>query len=270
MDLNKAYLFVVGKGNPEEKQRVICLLTGEKPDPLLLAQFRAAQNPDGGFPFDMVRGHPSSLMDTSLVLLWLEELNSLDTDIAVRALSFIAGKQRKTGEWCEDMELEPLNPPFWMNPRDLKQVVFSTANCGFWLAKTGFGKKENLVNACEFLSRYRNRNGSFYGFIHSTWIGASLFSLVHAKENRVVKEAVDFLLNVPLENWFTSHITWLLWCLGSAGFTRKDEVITTFLSYLMEKQGEDGGFISEDAEEFTVATTIEALKVAKMFRLIKV
>jgi squalene cyclase len=267
MDFAKAVEFVRKMGNEEEIERLECILEGRKPKIRFVERLRRLQNVDGGFPLNMEAGKPSTLMDSAVVLVRLEEFNSLQTDIAGKIVNYFFARQNRDGSWNEDEDILLYNPPPWMNPRDIRVKMLSTAYTGFWLAKLGYSRDDRVKRACDFLISYRTESGAFQGFRHNTWVAASLFAMVYGKRCDVTRECLDFLVKIPRDQWVSSQIAWLLWCLFSADFAESDESVRHFLSLLSKSQNPDGSFTSEDGGEFSVSATLEAIKALKYFGL---
>jgi prenyltransferase beta subunit len=266
MDFLKAVEFVRKAGTEEEMERLECILEGKKPKARFLERLRRLQNPDGGFPLLREKGKPSTLMDSAVVLVSLEEFNSLKIDIADKIISFFFARQRRDGSWNEDEDIIPYNPPPWMNPKDIRVKVLSTAYTGFWLAKLGYSQDARIKKACDFLIKHQRKNGAFEGFKHTTWIAASLFAMVYGKECNVTEGCLEFLAEIPQDQWVPSQIAWLLWSLISANFKEDNKFVRRFLDLLVKSQNPDGSFASEDGREFAVSTTIEAIKVLKCLK----
>jgi hypothetical protein len=266
MDFLKAVEFVRKAGTEEEKERLECILEGRKPEARFLKSLRRLQNVDGGFPLLMEKGKPSTLMDSAVVLVRLEEFNSLKTDIADRIINFFFARQNKDGSWNEDENLIPHNPPPWMNPKDIRVKILSTAYTGFWLAKLGYSQDMRIKKACDFLIKYQKKNGAFEGFKHTTWIAASLFAMVYGKECNITNMCLKFLTQIPKDQWVASQTAWLLWSLTSANFKKDSKFVRHFLDALAESQNSNGSFTSEDGKELSVSATLEVVKVLKYLK----
>jgi len=247
MNFTKAIEFVRKMGSEEEIERLECILEGRKPKLRFIEELRRLQNPDGGFPLQMEKGKPSTLMNSAVVLVRLEEFNSLQIDIVKKIISFFFAKQSKDGSWNEDENILPYNPPPWMNPKDIRVKILSTAYTGFWLAKLNYSKDDRIKKACDFLIKYRKENGAFEGFKHTTWIASSFFAMIYGKRCKVTREGLKFLAKIPEDQWIPSQIAWLLWCLNSANFTKNNKYVKHFLNLLLKTQNPDGSFGSENS-----------------------
>jgi prenyltransferase beta subunit len=267
LDFVKAVEFVKRRGSEEEIERLECILKGRKPKSHFVDRLRKLQNIDGGFPLRMEKGKPSTLMDSTVILVSLEELNSLQIDITQRIANFFLAAQNKDGSWNENENILQYNHPSWMNPRDIRVKILSTAYTGFWLAKLGNSRDDRTRKACDFLTGYRKENGAIEGFIHSTWIATSLFAMVYGKKYRATREGLRYLAEIPEDQWISSQIAWLLWSLRSANFAKNNRFVKHFLGLLSKSQNPDGSFTSEDGKEFLTSATLEAIKVLKYFGL---
>ena len=267
MDFTKTVEFVQRMGSEEEVERLECILEGRKPKTRFVVEFRRLQNTDGGFPLNMEKDKPSTLMDSVFVLICLEDFNSLQIDIVEKIVDFFFAKQNKDGSWNENENILPYNPPPWMNPRDIRTKILFTAYTGFWLAKLDYSEDNRIKKACDFLINYRRENGGFEGFKHNTWIAATLFAMVYGKRCNITRDGLKFLAEIPDGQWIPSQIAWLLWCLSSASFIKNNKFVKYFLNLLSKSQNPDGSFASEDGREFSVSATLEAIKVLKYFRV---
>jgi len=266
MDFSKAVEFVQATGSTEEVERLECILEGRKPKTRFVEELRRLQNADGGFPLSMEKGNPSTLMDSAVFLVRLEEFNSLQTDITKKVADFFFATQDKDGSWNENDNILPYNPPSWMNPKNIHVKIMSTAYTGFWLAKLGYSKDSRIKKACDFLTSYRKENGAFEGFRHNTWIASSLFAMVYGKRCKVTREGLEFLSGIPENQWVPSQISWLLWCLSSANFTTNNKFVKYFLDLLSKSQNPDGSFASEEGGGFLVGATLEAIKALEYLK----
>jgi len=267
VDFAKAVDLVRRIGSKEEAERLECILEGRKPETSFLEELRNLQNTDGGVPLNMKKGKASTLMDSAVVLVRLEDFNSLQIDIAERIVDFFFARQDKDGSWNENENILSYNPPPWLNPRDIRAKILSTAYTGFWLAKLGYPDDGRIKRACDFLISYRKENGAFEGYKHNTWIATALFAMVYGKRCNVTTDGLRFLAEIPDGQWIPSQIAWLLWSLSSANFTKSNRFVRQFLNLLSKSQCSDGSFASEDGGEFSVSATLEAIKVLKCFRL---
>ncbi|RLG41946.1 MAG: hypothetical protein DRO05_02585 [Thermoproteota archaeon] len=268
LDTKLAIEFVQKNSNPEQRERLECILTGRKAKQDVLNSLVELQNPDGGFPYGLEKGRPSSIMDSLLALVRLEEYNCLDHESVDEVVRFLFSVQKSDGSWEEPSVIEEFNPPPWMKPGDLKAKVLTTAYTSFWLAKLNYVDREELIDAMDFLMRFVHPDGHFYGFLHTNWVAASFLAMMLGRDNWTVKGAISFLKEIPSDSWEPSQLGWLLWSLASAGFSANDPEVKHFLGILNKKQWEDGSFEPE-AEGREVETTIEIIKALKLLGLIQ-
>ncbi len=267
MNLARAIEFVRRKGNAGEVERLRCILEGSEPNAKIVREFEELQNPDGGFPLRMEPGRPSTINDSTVALVRLEEFNLQHGGTARKVARFLLGRQAEDGSWNEDEGIDRYGLPPWMDPRNPPVRLYCTAYAGFWLTKLGYGKGEKVGLALALLEKHRRETGAFEGFRHTTWIATSLFAATKGTRCRVAAEGLRFLGTIPEEQWASSQLSWMLWCLGSSGYTKANRVVARFLDLLFARQSADGSFASEDGLEFSANATIEAIKVFKSFRV---
>ncbi len=104
MDLQRARAFVEAHGTPIERARLVSLLDGRAPESVP-PELALLQNPDGGFPYDLRTGQPSTLHHTALVLGWLGDLRQSESKTAGGAYAFILSREAARGIWRESPDL---------------------------------------------------------------------------------------------------------------------------------------------------------------------
>src|SRR4051812_45117293 len=115
IDVERARSFIENHGTPIERARLTALLDGRAPGEVP-PELATLQNDDGGFPFDLRQGMPSTLNHTALVLQWLADLGQHASPIANGAAAFILSRQTVRGVWREEQGLQQFDPPLWMDP----------------------------------------------------------------------------------------------------------------------------------------------------------
>ncbi len=266
MEFNQSFAFIEEKGSVLEKARLRSILYGIKPSPEIVQPLMELQNTDGGFPFNLVKGNHSAVGDTLLSLSYLNDLKMLKSPTAVSALHYLLTVQSEDGSWDENPEIAKYNPPPWMIPGDRRAIVFNTAYSAFWLVVAEFTGTTAFKRAYEFLVKCQSESGKLEGFLHSTWIGTSVFAMVEGWESGRVQRGIQYLDNIDSSQWVASQIAWLLGCFASAGVPKENAFVRKMLKKLSEGQREDGRFASEDGDEFAVNATIEAIKVMLLWR----
>lgn len=258
--MEEAIDFVHKNGSTIEKARLKSILK-EKVAEDVVKEIAVLQNEDGGFPYGMQKGNLSTLGDTQVVLTWLRDLNLLDSSSGRKGFEYIVSLQKEDGSWDENPQIRLYDPPPWMIPGDRKTVVYTSAYSAFWL---GIGVYTiPFEKACTYLKKCQERSGKFEGFIHSTWIGVSALALKQGWESENVIKGLEFLDSVPLHEWVSSQMSWMLSCFSMAGIPKDNAFSRRIAEELMLRQREDGSFASEDGDPFAVNATVEAIKVIK-------
>jgi hypothetical protein len=267
MDIGKQVLFVEENGSELEKARFRHSFYGARPAPEAIQPFMELQNRDGGFPCHMLQGNPSAIHKTVNALSWLDDLGMLRSPAADRAFGYLVGVQREDGGWDEAPVLAQYGVPPWATPGDLRARLYLTAQSAFWMAVRGDTAEPALLRALDFLLKHRDETGRFHGFLHSTWIATSAFAAAGPQDGQVVREGLRVLLARPLPEWVDSQIAWALECLGRAGVPRSAPFVQASLTELLRRQADQGRWVSEDGEAYSVNTAIGALKVLKHYGL---
>lgn len=260
MNLQAALDFISARADPAEQARLNVLLTGDPPtksavDALLLGQRR-----DGGWSPFWAPDY-SSLDATCFRLAQANQLYLTASDARiVRALRFLAERQRTDGSWQEATRAASLAPP-WAAPGDARATLFLTANCAYWLATLG-GDEGAPLRGSAYLLPYLDRDGAMPTFLHAHWLAAGLWSRLGNAEAaaRVLKN-----LEGRLPELHTSNLAWLIVALRGAGVPAEERLIQRSLEKLIHEQRDiDGCWPSEDGPSRDVHSTLEALYALKI------
>ena len=262
-NLQKACDFVHNNGDDIEKERLDAILKRKKPSETIIHHIVHLQNPDGGFPYKQLRGELSTLNNTEGMLVWLDDLVCLRSDMGNGAFHFLLAMQKEDGSWDENPEITKYDPPPWMVHGDRRSIIYHTAYCSFWLGVGGWRESVHFKKGYRFLKDCQNEVGKIEGFLHSSWIGTSVFAIYEGWGSERVEKEVGFLENV--EEWEASQISWMLWCFAFADMPKDHSFATTMLRELGKRQRDDGSFASEDGDAFAVNATIEAIKVMRLY-----
>ncbi|MFQ5910319.1 MAG: prenyltransferase/squalene oxidase repeat-containing protein, partial [Thermoplasmata archaeon] len=259
-NLEDAVGFVQREGGEIERARLETILHGHKPAENVVEAITGMQNDDGGFPYNREEGKPSTISDTEGVLVWLSDLGLMASGVGRRAIGYLLSMQKEDGSWDENPEITEYDPPVWMTPGDERVAVFNTCYSGFWLGVAGYRKDASFKKAYNFLIEHQDEWGRFSGFLHSSWIGTSVFAMAEGWESERVRRGVEFLDGIAPSVWVASQISWLLWCFAVASVPKDTPFVEKMLDELSKRQRDDGSFASEDGDPFALDTTIEAIK----------
>jgi squalene cyclase len=263
MDAQKAIAFVNEKGSDLEISRLRTILFAGEPEIDVVQPFLALQSSRGGFPLRMQAGNPETVDNTLTALWWLDELGMLDAPVGQKALGFLLAVQKEDGGWDEDVSLERDELPPWIQPGDLNTRLYLSAYASYWLCAGGYKSEPVIKRAMAFLLPYQQESGRFLGYLHTTWIAASACLL--AGQTEPASRSIQALLDWPIADWEASQMAWALDCLHRGGIERNHALVEKLLAKLEASQGPEGQWASEDGESFAVSTTIEVLKVFKLY-----
>lgn len=251
-----------------EKYRLNYLLGKGIDDEVPLRYLRGLQNNDGGFPYDNEKGKLSCVSNTSVNLSLIIELGLAESDVCRKTLKYLTSVQGEDGSWDENHAINRYNPPFWDTPRDLRTKMWLTADILNYLIQLGYGESEAVGKGTQFLLENRDEEGKFFGFLHSTWISVVVFGQLEGFDSEVVKKAVKVIeRNMGRMEDGASDFVWCLECFYVAGIGEDDSVVKRCIDRVIELQRQDGAWASADGERHTVSTTINALRVLKMYKI---
>jgi hypothetical protein len=265
MELTKSIHYIEENGSDLEKARLHQILYDMKPESEVVRPFVELQNRDGGFPLNKVKGVRSTVNDTLNALWWMEELGMLGSPAADQAMDYLFEAQQEDGGWDEDPGLAQDDLPPWILPGDPRTRLYLTAYAAYWLTLKGYGSFPAFQNAILFIYEHLNERDGFRGFLHTTWIAASVFFMAGYPYGEAARAGLQILIDKPFSEWADSQIAWALDCLGKAGLSQEEPFIDIGIKELPRRHSSDGSWSSEDGAAFAVSATISALKVLKHF-----
>ncbi|MFQ5758267.1 MAG: prenyltransferase/squalene oxidase repeat-containing protein [Candidatus Bathyarchaeia archaeon] len=268
LDVQKAVRFVEENGTELEKYRLNYLLGKERDDEVPQRYLRGLQNDDGGFPYNDEKGKVSSVNFTSVNLSLMIELGLTKSDVCRKTLEYLMQVQSEDGSWDENQAINQYNPPFWNMPGDLKAKMWLTASVTNYLIQLGYRESEAVRRATLFLLKNRNEEGTFFGFLHSTWISAAVFGQLKGVDSEVVKKALKVIeRNISRMEDGASDFVWCLECFHVAGVSKDNPLVKRCIARVTELQKENGAWASGDGEKYAVSNTINALRVLRMYEV---
>ena len=117
----------------------------------LMDEVKQVQNKDGGMPFGVQPGNPSSVKETAEILALISRYKSQWTDIIDEMVKFIISRQKNDGGFSESLKLDPYIEDKW---GDVGRIHYPVAKSITWLT----GK------ALEALCLVEYDNEGAYGF----------------------------------------------------------------------------------------------------------
>lgn len=268
MDVTKPLSFIEERGSNLEKAKIRYILYGVKPEPDVIQPITELPNDDGGFPYARTQGNLSTVNNTLIALCWMDELGMLESSTADKAFAYLFAVQKDDGGWDEDSSVAQYDLPPWARPGDLRARLYLSSQSAYWLAVRSHRPHPAFQKALDFLLQHRDARGKFYGFLHTTWIATSVFSMAGPQYAQVARKGLQVLMDRPFSEWEDSQISWALDYLGQAGLSKDHPFIEKGLDELLQRQKPNGSWTSEDGETHAVAATIGALKALKHYGLL--
>lgn len=128
-------------------------------------------NSDGGFPFDLEQGNPSSVKTTSEILRFIMEIDSdREVDLTQGMVNFLVSRQKKDGGFAETLNLDmPIEDKYGVGGgREwypvAKSITWLTGKALEALCKAGFEGTERLRRARDFLVYSQHEDGHWPDF----------------------------------------------------------------------------------------------------------
>jgi hypothetical protein len=264
-DWRRTIAWVDQNGNETERARLRGLLGRPWPDARIIRTLDARQNPDGGFPSDLVQGRLSSIDTTAQVLRWMRDLRMLDSLQAQRVVTFLFTAQRPDGSWDEPAGLLKFGPPPRLVPGDPRVQVFCTALAAYWLVLLGNRNDHAVSRALGYLRPRQAADGRFLGYLRTSWLAAAAFRLVEGPGTTPAARAIDALAAVKAERWHAGALAGMLASFAEAGLSPDVPVVGQGLDRLRSLVEPDGCWSSEDGDFYQVDVTLRALRNLLIF-----
>ena len=230
-------------------------LGGKKEDcQKLVVELKSMQNPDGGWPWQLEKGKPSSVSQTARTLeLLLKVDEDRKSEGVRRAVHFLLQKQNPDGGWSENPELEGIIPKErkWMSTR---YSGFQTADAILALAEAGYANDARVLKAVEFLRSAQNEEGGWPSYVGPEYpfkgsdiaatdhIVAAFLKIGEPRNSAVVNNAVKALLKhrsdweSPIDAATALNVFLML------EYPLEHEFVKELVNSLVETQKPDGGW----------------------------
>lgn len=267
MNVEPAFKFIESYGNKLERYRAGYLFQGARDDEFPLRYLRKLQNQDGGFPYNLEMGKPSSVNETNGMLGIVAELNLNESDVCRKIVNYLFQVQSPDGSWNENPEISRFNPPRWDSPDNVNTRMWLTSDITAHLVLLSYAESYHVKQACEFLLKHVDEKGRVEGPQIATWIAMAIFGMLEGSESLYVKKALDLV-----EGWLDEEredapfLCWYLECLTHARVPKEHALVQRCLRKLETLQDNDGGWKSANGARYNVSTTINALKLLKYYR----
>ncbi|MEM2143608.1 MAG: hypothetical protein QXQ81_10165 [Candidatus Thorarchaeota archaeon] len=146
---------------------------------------RTIINDDGGLPFALTRGNPSSVKETSEILVLLLDIRDRPQDIVDRMVSFLVSRQKGDGGFAETLNLRTLIEDRYGSSSTSewypvgKSITWLTGKALEALVLAGFKDEERISRGRDFLLYTQHEDGHWPARVLrclSPW-GRATFSL---------------------------------------------------------------------------------------------
>jgi hypothetical protein len=264
VDLDAAIGYVVAHGDAVDRARLAWLRSGIMPPRDVLDKAEAGQAPDGGWPA-FWGANVASVDATCFRLAELDDLGALHRPAARRALRWLSSRQRPDGMWEEDAALAG-EAPEWARPGDDEARLYLTTNAGYWLVVGGPDPDDDgehtrrITRAAEAFRASLGPGGSWPSFLVAGWLGcALLYHLAWFYESAQIQVALAD--RVPQMS--PADTAWMTAALRGVGMSPEDWLMQAARRRLSETQRSDGGWESDDGDQFNVHTTLTAIRALR-------
>jgi hypothetical protein len=252
--------YVVTKGSIIDRLRLAAAgyeLSSEVVDESL-RNLRTFMNPDGGLPFDLVRGNPSSVKITAEVIPLLVNFKDQYQDTIGMMSSFLISRQKKDGGFAEALNLDSLIEDKYGGTEGRnwypvgKSITWLTGKALEALVIARYDDEERLRRARDFLMYSQNEDGNWPDYLdqeESDPLGTgniipALLAVGVSPDNKVYQDGRAALLHhlsISIENNSTSDMV-DLYAVGKPHSEKEHDVLLRGLNLILVSQNNDGGW----------------------------
>ena len=223
----------------------------------LMDEVKRVQNRDGGIPFDVQLGNPSSVKETAEILALISRYKTQWTNIFNEMVKFIVSRQKNDGGFSESLKLDPYIEDKWggigrAHYPVAKSITWLTGKALEALCLAEYNDEERLRRARDFLMYNQYEDGHWPDFIgrdESDPLGTGNILLALDCvgidfDNKVYQDGRAALLQHlkdAVENKSTFDMADLT-AVGIPNSELENEVIRGGLELIIQSQNEDGGW----------------------------
>ena len=252
--------YLLKHGNIADKLRLVSAEDNFSKEQLaeLINEVSRVQNKDGGMPFDVQPGNPSSVKETAEILALISRYKSQWSDIINQMVSFLVSRQKNDGGFSESLKLDPYIEDKWgggigrAHYPVAKSITWLTGKALEALCLVEYDDSERLRRARDFLLYNQYEDGHWPDYIgcdESDPLGTGnillgLKAVGINSENKVYKDGRAALLQhlkeaVEISSTFDMAD---LTAVGKPKTTLEEEVLHNGVELIVKSQNEDGGW----------------------------
>lgn len=254
--VEQAFEYIELEGTDLDRYRSRFLFKGERDDTMATWLLGAYQNPDGGYPLNLIYHEPSNVSETAKILGYASEFGIISSPVCHRAVEFIRSRQHPDGYWQEaysQLELEEEMGGEWGR-------LWLSAYVGRQLCRIGQLESRETKLVRNYLLGLRKDSNRFTSSPAIHFLALSFFALLDGPSCGLVQEALSFALKSFTSSAEPRLIALQTECLLDAGLDPGHEIIQDAKRRLAGLQSEDGGW-GEHYKGLRVRTTIDILKL---------
>ncbi len=251
--------YLLSNGNVADKLR-LASAGFEIPSGLideLMIEVKQLLNNDGGIPFGVTSGSPSSVKETAEILALIAQYKSEWPEVIEKMTKFLISRQKNDGGFGESLKIDPyLEDKFGSIGRDwypvAKSVTWLTGKALEALSLVEHGTEERLRRARDFLLNSQYEDGNWPDYIGQETsdplatgnILSSLKAVSVNSDSKVLEDGKAALyqhLKDSIENKSTFDMADLT-AVGSPKTDLEKEVIREGIELIVQTQNKDGGW----------------------------
>ncbi|TET12571.1 MAG: hypothetical protein E3J82_04340 [Candidatus Thorarchaeota archaeon] len=223
-----------------------------------LGQLENTLNPDGGVPFNLASGNPSSVKETAEILPMIHKYKNSHQHLVQQMIGFLVARQKNNGGFAETLTLNDLIEDKWGTPTGRewnpggKSITWLTGKALDALCLFGYDDEERLKRARDFLLYSQHEDGNWPDFkgqdISDPLTTGNILPALKAigvnSNNKVYKDGRAALLQrlkASVENELTCDMV-DLHSVSPPGTEKERKLIKNGVSLIVSSQNPDGGW----------------------------
>jgi len=252
--------FILNNGSIDDKLRLLSAgyEMESRPQEEPLDQLENVLNPDGGVPFDMASGNPSSVKETAEILPLIHKYKDSHQGFIQQMIGFLVTRQKNDGGFAETLNLNDLIEDKWGTTTGRewypvgKSITWLTGKALDALCLVGYNDEERLKRARDFLLYSQHEDGHWPDFkgqnisdpLSTGNILPALKAIGVNSNNKVYKDGRAALLQhlkASVENKLTCDMV-DLHSVGPPETEKERELIKNGVDLIVSSQNPDGGW----------------------------